>query len=217
MPTSLPRLRQAVVAAVELEPVAEQLRRALGLGEPYNDPGVSYFGLHNAVFAIGDQFLEIVSPLRDDTAAGRLIERRGGDCGYMLMFQVADLAAARERAAATGVREVFEVELDDISEVHLHPADMQGAIVALSAPTPESAWRWGGEGWAERAAPGGLTGVTVAVSDPAAVRERWEHIIGGNPGIEFVADDQARGPVALKVDGLGETAVIAGVSFQPAR
>jgi hypothetical protein len=217
MPTSLPRLRQAVVAATELEPVAEQLQRALGLGEPYNDPGVSYFGLHNAVFAIGDQFLEVVSPIRDDTAAGRLIERRDGDCGYMLMFQVADLAAARERAAAAGVREVFGVELDDISEVHLHPADMQGAIVALSAPTPENAWRWGGPEPERRSAPGMLTGVTVAVKDPAAVGERWRQIIGGTAGVEFIADDQARGPVELRVDGLDQPAEIAGVSFQPAR
>jgi hypothetical protein len=212
---SLPRLRQAVVAATDLEPVAEQLQRALGLGEPYNDPGVSYFGLHNAVFAIGDQFLEIVSPIRADTAAGRLIERRGGDCGYMLMFQVADLAAARERAAAAGVREVFQVELDDIAEVHLHPADMQGAIVALSAPTPESAWRWGGAGWEARATPGGLAGVTVAVQDPTAVAERWREVIGGTAGVEFVEGES--GPVELTVEGLEQPAEIAGVSFQPAR
>ena len=96
--TNLPRLRQAVVAATELEPVAHKLTTALSLREPYNDPGVSYFGLRNAVFAIGDQFLEIVSPVQDDTSAGRLIARRGGDCGYMLMFQVADLQAARARA-----------------------------------------------------------------------------------------------------------------------
>jgi hypothetical protein len=215
MSTTLPRLRQAVVAATELEPVAEQMRRALGLKEPYNDPGLSYFGLHNAVFAIGDQFLEIVSPVREDTAAGRLIERRGGDCGYMLMFQVADLPAARARAASARVREVFGVELDDIAEVHLHPADMDGAIVALSAPAPETAWRWGGAEWEQRAAPGELVGVTVSVQDPTAVAERWRAVIGGTAGVEFVPGDG--GPVELRVAGLEQPAEIAGVSFQPAR
>jgi hypothetical protein len=81
------------------------------------------------VFALGDTFLEVVSPVREDAAAARLIERRGGDCGYMLMFQVEDFAGARERAGAHGIREVFEVTLPDIEEVHLHPADMRGAIV----------------------------------------------------------------------------------------
>src|SRR5436305_10139821 len=126
------RLRQAVLAARDLEEVAERLRDELGLGEPFADPGVGYFGLRNAVFALGDTFLEVVSPTGPDTAAGRQLERHGGDCGYMVMFQVDSLPEARERAGALGVREVFEVALDDMAEVHLHPADMRGAIVSLS-------------------------------------------------------------------------------------
>ena len=62
-PTTLPRLRQAVVAAAQLEPTVERLQEELGLGEPYNDPAVGFFGLRNAVFALGDTFLEVVSPL----------------------------------------------------------------------------------------------------------------------------------------------------------
>src|SRR5205085_5102920 len=102
-----------VLAVRDLDAVTDQLRRVLGLQEPYADPGVEYFGLRNAVFALGDTFLEVVSPIRPDTAAGRLIERRGGDCGYMLMFQVEDLAGARARARGQAVREVFEVSLED--------------------------------------------------------------------------------------------------------
>ena len=148
------RLRQSVLAAAELDPVAKRLRRELGLRDPFNDPGVAAFGLRNAVFALGDTFLEVVSPIRPDTAAGRLLDRRGGDCGYMLMFQVSDLDAARERARGQAVREVFEVSLEDVAEVHLHPSDMRGAIVALSATHPPESWRWGGPGWEARAAPG---------------------------------------------------------------
>src|SRR5947209_3089065 len=74
---SLPRLRQAVVAARNLEAVTSELRERLGLGEPYQDPAVEYFGLRNAVFALGDTFLEVVSPVRSDAAAARQLERRG--------------------------------------------------------------------------------------------------------------------------------------------
>jgi hypothetical protein len=77
--TQLPRLRQAVVAARELEPTVKRLQDELGLGEPYNDPAVGFFGLRNAVFALGDTFLEVVSPIKADTAAGRLMQRRGGE------------------------------------------------------------------------------------------------------------------------------------------
>jgi len=61
---SLPRLRQAVIAAQDLDKVAGELRDRLGLGEPYCDPGVAYFGLRNAVFALGDTFLEVVCTAR---------------------------------------------------------------------------------------------------------------------------------------------------------
>ncbi len=141
------RLRQAVLAAADLDAVAGALRTSFSLDEPFVDEGVGYFGLRNAAFALGDTFLEVVSPVQDGTSAGRLIARRGGDCGYMLMFQVPDLAAARARAAAREVREVFAITLDDIDEVHLHPAEMHGAIVSLSQPSPPASWRWGGPDW----------------------------------------------------------------------
>jgi hypothetical protein len=69
------------LVAAELEPVAARLRSELGLGEPYHDAGVGQFGLHNAVFSVGDTFLEVVAPTRPATTAGRYLERRGGDSG----------------------------------------------------------------------------------------------------------------------------------------
>lgn len=203
-----------MLAARDLEPTAQALREALSLGEPFSDPGVAHFGLRNAVFALGDTFLEVVSPIREQTAAGRLIERRG-DCGYMLMFQVADLAAARVRAAAAGIRSVFEVELDDIAEVHLHPSDIQGAIVAMSEPSPPASWRWGGPGWDERSVPGSLAGVSVAVGEPEVVAERWRTVIGRLPGVSFIGDASSRGPVEISVSGPHPRSPveIAGVRF----
>jgi hypothetical protein len=194
------RLRQAVLAARDLDLVAGGLRAELGLGEPYVDPGVGHFGLRNAVFALDGTFLEVVSPVQADTAAGRLLDRRGGDCGYMLMFQVEDLAAARGRARGLGIREVFEVSLEDIAEVHLHPADMRGAIVSLSAPRPPESWRWGGPEWPGRSAPLRVRGATVAVAEPDSVAARWEAVLGTEPsaaGIRFAADEGERGPVEV--------------------
>ncbi len=209
METQLPRLRQAVIAARDLDPVAERLSGLLGLGEPFADPAVGYFGLRNAVFAIGDTFLEIVSPVEEGTAAGRLLGRRGGDTGYMAMFQVPDVAAARARATDLGVREVFEVDLDDITEAHLHPADMRGAIVSISEPLPAGSWRWGGPGWGERAADGAIAGLTVAVADPDAVGDRWTTVLGALPsGVEFVADPAEAGIVEIRVERDGETLAV---------
>ena len=166
------RLRQAVLVARDLDPVVAGLRAELPLAEPFRDPGVGRFGLHNAVMALGDAFVEVVSPVRDGTAAGRRLDRLGGDGGYMVMFQLDDVPAARRRAADAGIREVFAVELPDILDVHLHPRDVGGAIVALDAPVPPGSWRWGGPAWEGRVpdhGPGTITGATIAAADPDAM------------------------------------------------
>ena len=171
--------------AAELEPVASALRAGLSLGEPFRDPGVGEFGLQNAVFALGDCFLEVISPTRPDTAAGRYLARHGGDGGYMVIFDLEDLEGARGRAEQSGVRVVWRIDLPDISGTHLHPADMRGAIVSIDRSRPYGTWRWGGPQWTERTgagAPGRLSAITVAVGDPAAVASRWGHVLGVAPG-----------------------------------
>lgn len=195
------RLRQAVLVAKELAPVSARLREELGLGEPYADPGVGAFGLENAVYAIGDGFLEVVSPIQAETTAGRYLERRG-DGGYMVIFQLDDLDAARERAAAMGIRTVWQIDLPDISGTHLHPADTRGAIVSLDRAEPPGSWRWGGPEWTGRegeGAEGELRGVTLAVNEPATVARRWGDLLGVEPDGErleldkgYVAFEQAR-------------------------
>jgi hypothetical protein len=198
------RLRQAVLVVRDLEPAAERLKAELGLGEPFADPNVAEFGISNAVFALGDAFLEVISPVHEDTAAGRYLERHGGDGGYMLIFQLDDLQSARERVQALGVRVVWQLDLPDISGTHLHPADMRGAIVSLDRAEPPESWRWGGPDWIGKAgagAPGRLTGITLRVTDHDTVAARWGEVLGVRPG------DGAT--PALELDG-------ASVAFEPA-
>jgi hypothetical protein len=229
------RLRQAVIAARELEPVAEALRATLALGEPYRDPGVGLFGLENAVFALGDRFLEVVSPTQPQTAAGRYLLRHGGDCGYMVMFDLEDLPAARARAADAGIRTVWEIDLEDISGTHLHPGDIGGAIVSIDGSRPYGSWRWGGPDWTGRiggGAAGTLAAVTIAVGDPAGVAARWGSVLGVAPqgdaepaltldggAVRFVraADGRAEGLVEIGVcgvPGLAGDAQIGGVRIR---
>jgi hypothetical protein len=175
------RLRQAVIAAAELAPVARALGSALDLGEPFRDPGVGEFGLENVVFAIGDCFIEVISPSAPETAAGRWLARHGGDGGYMVLFDIEDLEGARRRAERLGVRVVWRIDLPDISGTHLHPTDMRGAIVSLDRSEPYGTWRWGGPRWTGRTGEGGrgrLAGITVAVEEPAAVAARWGEVLG---------------------------------------
>jgi hypothetical protein len=217
--------------------VAGQLREAFGWGEPFCDPGVGRFGLTNAVFAAGDTFVEVVAPVRAGTTAGRYLERRGGDGGYMAIFQVPDLAAARARLPGLGVRVVWAADLPDIAGTHLHPKDVPGAIVSLDWAEPAGSWRWAGPAWTgrvpEHPGDGGVTGVTIEVADPATAAARWAAVLGvtwspsgAGAGIELAGWGQrlrfeparpgrGEGITAVSVAGLpaGQAQVIGGVRF----
>ena len=125
---------------------------------------------------------------------------RGGDGGYMAIFQVPDLAAARRRLAGLGARVVWTADLPDIAATHLHPRDVPGAIVSLDWAAPEESWRWAGPSWTGRApehAPGGVTGLTIEVADPSAAARRWAAVLGipasgGNAAVTVLPESGQR-------------------------
>ena len=176
------RIRQVALVARELEPAVVALREVLGLEVSVRDPGVGVFGLHNAVLPVGDTFLEIVSPTAEGTSAGRLLERRGGDGGYMVIVQVdgESIEPHRRRVAALGVRVVWEVTLDDIASVHLHPRDVGAAIVSLDVAHPPSSWRWAGPGWEDKVRTHRarcIAGAEIQAHDPAKMARRWADVL----------------------------------------
>lgn len=233
------RLRQLVIAARELEPVVDQLCGFLGLEVCYRDPGVGAFGLHNALLAVGDQFLEVVSPVRDGTTAGRFLDRKGGDAGYMVIFQVPSLDSARSRVESAGVRVVWEGSVPGISGMHLHPSDVGGAIVSLDQADPPDAWPWAGGEWAGHVRTDVVSGFASAhmqADNPSAMAAKWASVLGIDPvsdasGSPAIGLDDAvvrfHGPEDDRGDGLtgidltasdrsraGETAYIGGVTFR---
>lgn len=170
------RLRQAVVVAKDRDSVLSAWQREFGLGAAFADPGVGEFGLHNWVVPVGDTFLEVVSPTREQTTAGRYMERHGGDAGYMVIFQVSDIGAARDHLRAEQCRTVWNADLPTISGTHLHPGDVGAAIVSIDQPRPESSWSWAGPAWESNVATGvvqGLGGIVVADDNPEELAQRW--------------------------------------------
>ena len=133
------RMRQICLVARQLAPVVEAFEDVFGLRVCYRDPAVAQYGLQNALFPIGRQFLEVVAPVTDGTAAGRFLDRRGGDGGYMVITQVDDLEARRRRCAALGVRVAHEIRHDEYHELQLHPRDVGAAMLSFSHQVPGGA------------------------------------------------------------------------------
>jgi len=214
------RIRQIVFVVRDLATSSRRLAELFALDPPFRDPGVAEFGIDNAVFAFGDQFVELVSPVQAGTAAGRHLERRG-EGGYMLILQTDDFEGARARVRALGVRAVWEKTLPDIRAMHLHPKDIGGAIVSIDEPSPPASWRWGGPSWRVQAGARGrqrVVGVTVEAADPRAMAARWAEVLGRPPAVPH--DDAMR--VALEggaidfVRARGASEGIAGFALQVA-
>ena len=192
------RLRQVALVANDLDQAVSGLCQGFDLSVCFNDPGVGQFGLRNALMRIGDDFLEVVSPTQTGTTAGRLLERRGGDGGYMVIVQAGsfeELAALRACLPELGVRVVWKNDYPHIAGTHLHPRDVGGTILSIDATDELRSWEWGGPTWAD--APTGelatgLAGVTVGANDPAAMCARWAEVL----------DQQAEG-ARINLDGGG--------------
>lgn len=174
------RLRQVALVARDLELTTGFLADEYGLTVCFTDPGVATFGLHNALMTVGDQFLEVVAPVRPDTTAGRLLDKRATDvAGYMAIYEVDDLEAREAALTEAGVRIVWKGDLPDIRGRHLHPSDVGGAIVSIDQPVPQGAWRWAGPTWQphrDTSVVTAIAGVVIAAKDPAAMRARWSSL-----------------------------------------
>ena len=101
MTTTYLRLRQICLVASELEPVVDDLCAVFGVKVCHRDPEVGQFGLHNALMPFGSSFLEVVAPQREGTAAGRYLERRQGDGGYMVILDSEALPRWRANGATS--------------------------------------------------------------------------------------------------------------------
>jgi len=182
------QLRQICLVAEKLEPVINDLTSVLGINPCYVDPGVGYFGLENTLMPVGHNFLEVVAPIKEGTAASRYLSRRQGDGGYMVITQAASQAvqqAARKRALENGVRVAHESEREGWGLCQLHPGDMEAAFLELEWDSDHNFdGKWmpaGGLGWQEKVNQSvtvDYLGVELQAVDPLSLAEKWARVIG---------------------------------------
>lgn len=218
------QLRQIALVAAKLEPVLQDLEAVFGLARAHIDPGVAVFGLENTLMPVGRNFFEVVAPVQENTAAGRYLDRRGGDGGYMVITQTATLAeleAVRAQAGAAGVRVAWESARRGWTLIQLHPGDLKTTFLDvewdehgdLAGPWPPA----GGAGWEDKVRQDlvvDFTGVELQADDPVHAARLWGAVTGApvdpagsapqvrlnNAVLRFVAPADGRGPGLSAVD-----------------
>lgn len=105
-PTSPVRLRQVVLVAHDLARARREITEILGVPVIYQDPQVGQWGLENILVPLGGDTVEVVSPTRPGTTAGRLLDKRG-EGGYMIIMQSEDAEARSRQIEAAGLSKVI--------------------------------------------------------------------------------------------------------------
>jgi glyoxalase-like protein len=219
------RLRQICLVAKELAPVIDDFKAIFAVDVCFVDPAVAVFGLENSLMPIGGNFLEVVAPIKEDTAAGRYLKRRDGDGGYMVICQCDEHAPRKARVAELGIRKVMESDGHEYSVMQLHPRDTGGSFLEIDfqkgGEDINGPWEPAGKDFHKAIRTDVVRGIAAAEiqsPDPKDLAERWSKIVeiplkpdkAGNPSIRlenatirFVKDTDGRG------EGLGGLDLIA--------
>ncbi|MCA8926556.1 MAG: VOC family protein [Alphaproteobacteria bacterium] len=188
------RMRQICLVAHDLAATEKAFADVLDLAVCFRDPAVGRWGLENFLSPVGFSFLEVVAPMADkqpeETAAGRYLERRKGDGGYMVILQASDDLHPRlyERLPELGVRIATEMDYGDFRGVQLHPRDVGGAILSIDRndihpgepDRPDQPWHPAGTKWPDMAPSRLITGFRAAElqsADPEALARRWSEVL----------------------------------------
>lgn len=224
------RLRQICLVAGALEPAVADLSSVLGLAVCHRDVNVARYGLVNALLPLGRSFLEVVAPTRPDTAAGRYLERRGDDGGYMVILDCDDIERRRRHLGEIGVRIANPIAYQDYTGLQLHPRDTGGAMLELNHTAGgddlDGPYHPAGPRWREFSR-GETTRALLAAElqslEPEALARRWGQVLeravmrgpGGAPEIVL---DLGRLRFVATADGRGEgLAALDIAAVDPAR
>lgn len=227
------RLRQPVVATRHRDRVVAALQSLFGLGISHkveDAPSHAEFGLRAAHLPVGEQFIEVIEPLRDDTPAGRHLARLGGDGGYMVILQVPSVEAAAARARAQGVRVIWEGG-DAVKAAHLHPGDLGGTLLSLAQDMRGDAWAQAGEEWRAHVRTDHVHRIEradIACGNPAECAAAWSALLGvdrsGADGLTLLLDEgslrfvraigQPHGPSGLTLAGTPGSPIEAGTALK---
>ena len=178
------RLRQICLVAPRLAPVVEAIEAIFGLPVCHRDPAVAAYGLENALFVCGQQFLEVVAPVRDGTAAGRYLQRSGGRGAYIAIFDTHDPERRRAHAEALGLRVAHVMDHPAFFGIQLHPADCRAAMLEFDRSVGneqlDGAYWPAGPHWRDGQRldrVSALRGIDLVSPEPEALAAHWARII----------------------------------------
>lgn len=125
-------LHHTAVAVVDLDAAVERFRTQYG-AEPLYRERVEDQGVEEVMIPLGGSYLQLLTPLGEDTPVGRFLERRGEGLHHVAI-QVADIESALAHLTASGVElidEAARVGGGGHRIAFVHPRAFAGTLLEL--------------------------------------------------------------------------------------
>ena len=181
------RLRQICLVAADLDSVLQSLCAIFDLEVSYRSKGNDRLGIRNGLIPVGPTFIEVVAPIRDDSAASRFLQRRKGDGGYMFITDCDDLDRRRAHFAKLALRIIATMDVKEFAPVRgtqIHPKDCGGCILAFDqhelGPDLLAPYYWAGEDWQKSVRTNRvktILGADLQSADPEGMAKQWSKIV----------------------------------------
>lgn len=126
------RIDHVGIAVPDLDAAVDFYRRAFGVQVVHEEINEEQ-GVREAMLAVGDSFIQLLAPLREDSPIGRFLGRSGPGI-QQVAFGVHDVEDAAGRLRAAGVRMLYdEAKVGTAGSLvnFAHPKDCGGVLVEL--------------------------------------------------------------------------------------
>lgn len=173
------QIRQVAAIVPDLEPAVALMNELLDI-EPSTRQELTEFGLINAVLPVGEQFLELLQPVTEDSSGWRYLQKRGPGF-YMLIFESDEGLRAKTQAEEVGVPVVWAADTETFVSVHFDPRVTAKTLVSVDTSKVEQGWPAAGLDWPNHVRTDIVTGIHVfriAGSDGPAMQAPFQALFG---------------------------------------
>lgn len=130
--TVIGRIDHVALAVSDLEKAIELYRDVWGLPLEHRET-VEDQGVEEAMFRVGESFIQLLGPLGPDTPVGKFIERKGEGLHH-IAYEVEDIDVALKQLRESGVALIDEepkIGSRGTRIAFIHPKSNRGVLVEL--------------------------------------------------------------------------------------
>jgi methylmalonyl-CoA epimerase len=134
----LSRIDHIGVAVEEIEPAIELYRDSLQLDVAHREV-VEEQGVEAALLDVGENHVELLRPLAEDTPVGKFLAKRGPGLHHVA-YQTPDITAELERLKAAGIALIDEtprIGIRNSKVAFLHPKSSNGVLTEIVQPAED--------------------------------------------------------------------------------